>query len=107
VVEKPAGMTSVRHAEERFWPAKRKQQQPTLEDLLPRVIAKRSKPKETGRRGERWPQRGAAAGKPGRRTQPVRPVHRLDRDTSGLMVFARTVPAERILGAQFREHTTH
>jgi 23S rRNA pseudouridine1911/1915/1917 synthase len=37
----------------------------------------------------------------------VRPVHRLDRETSGLMVFARTVPAERILGAQFREHTTH
>ena len=107
VVEKPAGMTSVRHAEERFWPTKRKQQQPTLEDLLPRVIAKRTKTPDAGRRGERWADRTAPAGKQGRRTPPVRPVHRLDRDTSGLMVFARTVPAERILGAQFREHTTH
>jgi len=32
-------------------------------------------------------------------------VHRLDKDTSGLMVFARTVHAKRILAAQFREHT--
>jgi len=35
----------------------------------------------------------------------VRAVHRLDRDTSGLMVFARTVPAERGLVQQFRRHT--
>jgi 23S rRNA pseudouridine1911/1915/1917 synthase len=33
-------------------------------------------------------------------------VHRLDKDTSGLMVFARTVHAKRMLAAQFREHTT-
>ena len=32
-------------------------------------------------------------------------VHRLDRDTSGLMVFARTAEAKRVLAAQFREHT--
>jgi 23S rRNA pseudouridine1911/1915/1917 synthase len=32
-------------------------------------------------------------------------VHRLDRDTSGLMVFARTAHAKRALAAQFREHT--
>ena len=32
-------------------------------------------------------------------------VHRLDKDTSGLMVFARTVHAKRMLAAQFREHT--
>ncbi len=107
VVEKPAGMTSVRHAEERFWTAKRKQQQPTLEDLIPRVIAKRSKTPKSGRRGDRWADPSAPIERQGRRTPPVRPVHRLDRDTSGLMVFARTVPAERILGAQFREHTTH
>jgi 23S rRNA pseudouridine1911/1915/1917 synthase len=31
-------------------------------------------------------------------------VHRLDRDTSGLMVFARTAHAKRALAAQFREH---
>ena len=32
-------------------------------------------------------------------------VHRLDRDTSGLIVFTRTAAAKRLLAAQFREHT--
>ena len=32
-------------------------------------------------------------------------VHRLDKDTSGLMVFARTAQAKRALAAQFRGHT--
>jgi len=32
-------------------------------------------------------------------------AHRLDKDTSGLMVFARTAHAKRTLAAQFREHT--
>jgi 23S rRNA pseudouridine1911/1915/1917 synthase len=31
-------------------------------------------------------------------------VHRLDRDTSGLLVFARTASAQRALAAQFRAH---
>ena len=31
-------------------------------------------------------------------------VHRLDRDTSGLMVFARTAEAKRSLAAQFKAH---
>ncbi len=31
-------------------------------------------------------------------------VHRLDKDTSGVMVFARTAEAKRILAAQFRAH---
>lgn len=94
VVEKPAGMTSVRHAEEQHWPARRRQIQPTLEDVLPRILAKKGSRPATGdaRRSSRTP--------------PVRPVHRLDRETSGLMVFARTVPAERHLGQQFRSHTT-
>jgi 23S rRNA pseudouridine1911/1915/1917 synthase len=98
VVEKPAGLTSVRHHEEKQWKESRKNAQPTLEDLLPRIIAKL--------------ERGAkvAKSKPGERrsgrTPPVRAVHRLDRDTSGLMIFARTVPAERGLGQQFRKHTT-
>lgn len=95
IVEKPTGMTSVRHAEERDWSSKRKQIQPTLEELLPRVIARAE-----GRSGGRPRQSGP------RKPPPVRPVHRLDRDTSGLMVFARTVPAERQLMQQFRQHTT-
>ena len=32
-------------------------------------------------------------------------VHRLDKDTTGLMVFARTGRAQRALAAQFRAHT--
>jgi 23S rRNA pseudouridine1911/1915/1917 synthase len=31
-------------------------------------------------------------------------VHRLDKETSGLMVFARTLDAKRVLAAQFRAH---
>jgi 23S rRNA pseudouridine1911/1915/1917 synthase len=31
-------------------------------------------------------------------------VHRLDRDTSGLVVFTRTADAKRVLAAQFRAH---
>ena len=89
VVEKPEGVTSNRHREERDWPKRRKQIQPTLDEMLPHVIAKIE----------------------GRRTKgvlpPVRAVHRLDRETSGLMVFARTHAAERILAQQFRQHSTH
>ncbi len=95
IVEKPAGITSVRHAEERSWSPRRRQIQPTLEDLLPRVIAKKSSRGQRGRRG-------APPGK----LPPVRPVHRLDRETSGLMAFARTPQAERQLVQQFRRHTT-
>jgi len=36
---------------------------------------------------------------------PLGVVHRLDKDTSGLMVFARTAYAKRALAKQFREHT--
>ncbi len=96
VVEKPAGMTTIRHPEEEDWPARRKQLQPTLDELLPRVIARLS----SGRKGVRPPKTRTPL-------PPVRPVHRLDRETSGLMVFARTVEAERQLGKQFRKHAVH
>jgi 23S rRNA pseudouridine1911/1915/1917 synthase len=86
VVDKPAGLTTVRNADEaaefgergrRFLPA-------TLADLLPGLLAARR------------------PGKPGK----LRAVHRLDKETSGLVVFARTAEAERHLGRQFRAHTT-
>jgi 23S rRNA pseudouridine1911/1915/1917 synthase len=88
VVEKPAGITSTRHKEEKNWPARRKQIQPTLDEMLPAVIAKHE-----GRRDKK-------------KMPPVRAVHRLDRDTSGLMVFARTPTAQMHLEQQFRKHTT-
>ncbi len=35
----------------------------------------------------------------------VHPVHRLDRETSGVILFARTAEANRYLGRQFEAHT--
>jgi len=104
VVEKPSGVTTVRHHEEKSWPARRRQLQPTLDEMLPSAIAKHllaSRPK--GRSRDRSQ---SSEGKP-RRPGPVLAVHRIDRETSGLVVFARTVPAARILAEQFRQHTTH
>jgi len=85
VVDKPAGLTTMRHAEEvaEFGRRARRYLPPTLADLLPPLLA---------------------AGRPGR-LPLVRAVHRLDKDTSGLVVFARTPEAERHLGLQFRLHT--
>jgi 23S rRNA pseudouridine1911/1915/1917 synthase len=88
VVEKPAGIPTVRHPAERDWTAWRRALAPTLEDLVMRQIA-----------GGDW-DRAARA-----RRLRLRIVHRLDKETSGLVVFARTVAAERGLGRQFHRHT--
>lgn len=82
VVNKPAGLTTVRSADDAAeFGARAKRFLPkTLADLLP-----------------------AALGAPDR---PVIAVHRLDRDTSGLVVFARTRAAAESLLKQFRKHTT-
>lgn len=86
VVEKPAGLTTMRHPEEaaEFGTRGRRFLPPTLADLLPALLAR---------------------GRPGRPPQVIA-VHRLDKDTSGLVVFARTPAAVRHLGEQFRKHTT-
>ena len=39
------------------------------------------------------------------RDSPLAVVHRLDRDTSGVMVFARTASAQRHLATQFKDHS--
>jgi 23S rRNA pseudouridine1911/1915/1917 synthase len=87
VVEKPAGLSTVRHPSERAWSASRKAVHPTLEDLVPGLIARQE----------------------GRSRKGVLPrlrvVQRLDKETSGLVVFARTVLAERSLGRQFKTHS--
>jgi 23S rRNA pseudouridine1911/1915/1917 synthase len=86
VVDKPAGLTTMRHAEDvaEFGRRARRFLPPTLADLLPELLP-------SSRRG---------------RSQPVRAVHRLDKETSGLVVFARTPAAESNLGKQFRAHST-
>jgi 23S rRNA pseudouridine1911/1915/1917 synthase len=87
VVEKPAGVCTVRHPSERHWPARRKALSPALEDMLPGMIADMEGKKRKG--------------PPPR----LRVVHRLDKETSGLVVFARTPQAERELGRQFKRHS--
>jgi 23S rRNA pseudouridine1911/1915/1917 synthase len=87
VVEKLSGINTVRHPAERDWSARRKALSPTLEDIVPKLIARRE---------------GRVRKGPLPR---LRVVHRLDKETSGLVVFARTVIAEAELGKQFRRHT--
>lgn len=80
VVNKPAGLTTMRHAEEAAEFGRGKRFLPkTLADLLPALL-----------------------GVPGK---PVIAVHRIDRDTSGLVVLARTRAAAESLTKQFRKHT--
>ncbi|MGL4419402.1 MAG: RluA family pseudouridine synthase [Gemmataceae bacterium] len=80
IAEKPAGVTTMRHAEEaeefgegkRFLPT-------TFIEMLPTVL-----------------------GTPDR---PLIAVHRIDRDTSGVVAFARNRAAATHLMTQFRKHT--
>ena len=85
IVEKPAGLTTVRHAEEVEALGRRAKKflPPTLVDMLPGVLA------QQGQRGK----------------DRIRAVHRIDKETSGLVVLTRTPEAERHLGKQFRAHT--
>ncbi len=95
VVDKPAGLTTMRHPEEaaEFGARARRFLPPTLADLLPGLLRDREQRDAKHKRGP---------GKPIR----VIPVHRLDKETSGLVVFARTPEAARHLGGQFRTHET-
>lgn len=80
VVDKPAGLTTLRHTAEAAEFGRGRQYLPdTLLDHLPQLL-----------------------GEPGAK---LFPVHRIDRDTSGLVVFARTPAAARHLTKQFRGHT--
>jgi len=80
VVNKPAGLTTMRHTyeEAEFGERARRYLPKTLADYLPSLL-----------------------GSPRRK---VYAVHRLDRDTSGLVVFARTPQAARQLSEQLRSH---
>jgi 23S rRNA pseudouridine1911/1915/1917 synthase len=94
VVEKPAGMVSLRHGEEIHWPPARRRRQTSLDEVLLRVISQRDRH-----------ERDLSTLPPKLRRQHVRSVHRIDRDTSGLLVFARTLVAEQKLVEQFAAHS--
>jgi 23S rRNA pseudouridine1911/1915/1917 synthase len=116
VIEKPAGVTTLRHPEERHWPARRKQLQPTLEELLPLALARHLGWNVADRKSRAHGRTDVQGHRPSAREQrksasrgseelpKVRAVHRLDRDTSGLMVFARTATAETALIRLFSKH---
>lgn len=84
VVDKPSGLTTMRHGyeERQFGPRAQRFLPPTLADRLPRLLQ----------------------AKTGRWTKVIA-VHRLDRDTSGLVIFALRPKAGQELSRQFREHT--
>ena len=88
VADKPAGMLSVRHPGDQDWRPQRRERQPSLEESLQRLIEKR----ERHARGSRSPELLA--------------VHRIDRETSGILAFARTEQAQKSLIAQFAAHQT-
>lgn len=79
VVRKPSGISTIPFGDEA--PG---QELMTLDALVREVIARR-----TSFRGR----------------APLGVVHRLDKDTSGLLVFTRTVDAKKHLTQQFRDHT--
>lgn len=85
VVEKPAGLNTVRHPAELHWKQERRKLAPTLQDRVQWAIAARFR-----RKLHELPR--------------LRIVHRIDKETSGLVIFGRSALAERELGRQFREH---
>jgi 23S rRNA pseudouridine1911/1915/1917 synthase len=89
VVEKPTGMMTHRRPEERNWSDERKARQPALDESLNDLLQRRAV--------------GSGRNRP--RQSQVRCVHRLDRDTSGILVFARNEAAEESLVSQFRRHS--
>jgi 23S rRNA pseudouridine1911/1915/1917 synthase len=108
VVLKPALMTTLRHHEERNWPAARKNLQPTLDECLPRILQTAEsgeQPRPPARKSGKSRPGGRGPGGPRRPLPRVKAVHRLDRDTSGVMVFARNESAERRLIEQFKSHS--
>jgi 23S rRNA pseudouridine1911/1915/1917 synthase len=85
VVAKPAGVSTVPYDES---------DEDTLEARVRRWLERRGK--------------GGKGGKGGRGGRPsLGIVHRLDKETSGLVVFTRTWLAKQGLASQFRHHTVH
>jgi 23S rRNA pseudouridine1911/1915/1917 synthase len=85
VVDKPPGLTTMRHPNEaaEFGMRAQRYLPPTLADGLRNLMAANRQKQDSS----------------------IRAVHRVDRDTSGLVVFARTPLAQGDLAEQFRAHT--
>lgn len=86
VAEKPAGMLSLRHPGDVKWKQEKKDRQPSLEESLQRLISRRKDPVLRNSGNE------------------LLAVHRIDRETSGILVFARNAAAQTGLIEQFAAH---
>lgn len=95
VVEKPPHVVTARRPEERRWPWAKRQLDPTLDELAGIAIAAREHPR---RKSPHKPVTAPVQA-------PLWRIQRLDRPTSGLVVFARHHAAAEALIPQFAEHT--
>ena len=91
IVEKPSGMVTLRRASDLNWSWTRKNQQPTLDECVPRIIGEHAAKKNKSERRDRS-------------LPKLHSVHRIDRDSSGLLVFARTEAAQKKVIEQFAQH---
>jgi len=91
IVEKPSGMVTLRRASDLSWSWTRKNQQPTLDECVPRIIGEHAAKKNNAERRDKS-------------LPKLLSVHRIDRDSSGLLVFARTEEAQKKVIEQFAAH---
>lgn len=91
VTEKPSGMTTLRRKDEMGWSQARRRQQPTLDECVPRMIRAHAVKKNKSRHVRQ-------------RLPRLFSVHRIDRDSSGLLMFARNEEAQQKIIAQFADH---
>ena len=94
VVDKPARILSHRPDEEKDFSDERKAQQPTLDELVQRLLPGSPRTVAKKRHGKQRAPRPA----------PLYVVHRLDRDTSGLMLFALSPRARDAFIDLFSRH---
>ena len=91
IVEKPSGMETLRRKSDLHWSWARKNLRPTLDECVPRLIGEHSaNKKNTERIAQKMPR--------------LFPVHRIDRDSSGLLTFARNTEAQTKIIHQFAQH---
>ena len=91
IAEKPSGMVTLRRKPDLHWSWARKNRQPTLDECVPRLIGTHAANKKKSER--------IAVHLP-----RMFPVHRIDRDSSGLLVFARNKEAQTNIIHQFAQH---